>query len=97
MGQTAARLVLYHRYGCHLCEDMLDRLRELEVAWGFSLQIRDVDAEPELVRWFDDKVPLLQGDGDEICRYVLNEQALGAFVKTQKLETRLDPEPSLTG
>ena len=86
MGSTTADLILYHRYGCHLCEEMLERLGELEAAWGFRLLVRDVDADPELVRRFDDKVPVLEGGGDEICRYVLDEQALGAFIRAQRRE-----------
>jgi hypothetical protein len=65
---------------------MLDRLRELEAVWGFRLQVTDVDKDPELMRRFNDKVPVLEAAGCEICRYVLDEGALKACVQTRKLE-----------
>ena len=83
MPEPAPRLVLLHRHGCHLCDDMLERLRDLEVAWGFRTAVRDVDADPELVRRYDDKVPVLQGGGTEICRYVLDEEALRRYLKSR--------------
>ena len=81
-----AELVLYYRYGCHLCDEMLERLRELERVWGFRLLVTDVDADPELVQRFNDKVPVLEGAGSEICRYVLDEEALEACVQPRKSE-----------
>lgn len=58
-------LILITRHGCHLCEDMQEALADVPVA----LDIRDVDADPELYRLYNDKVPVLM-DGDiELCRY----------------------------
>ena len=84
MSLGTAELVLYHRYGCHLCEQMLERLRELEAVWDFRLRVTDVDADPDLVRRFNDKVPVLERAGKEICRYVLDEEALEACVRPRK-------------
>ena len=81
MSRRTVELLLYHRYGCHLCEEMLDRLRELQAVWDFHLLVTDVDANPELVGRFNDKVPVLEGAGNEICRYVLDEKALEACVQ----------------
>jgi hypothetical protein len=65
---------------------MLERLRELETVWGFRLQVTDIDTDPELMRRFNDKVPVLEGAGSEISRYVLDEKALKACVQRRKLE-----------
>jgi hypothetical protein len=80
MSGQAAELFLYHRYGCHLCEEMLERLRELEAVWGFRVLVEDVDADPELLRRYDETVPVLEGTGAEICRYVLDEEALRQYL-----------------
>lgn len=76
MSGRAAELLLYHRCGCPLCEEALERLRELEAAWGFRVRVMDVDADPELLRRYNETVPVLEGAGVEICRYVLDEEAL---------------------
>ncbi|MCP5119002.1 MAG: glutaredoxin family protein [bacterium] len=80
MSGRDAELLLYHRYGCHLCEEMLERLRELEAAWGFRVRVTDVDADPELLRRYNETVPVLEGAGAEICRYVLDEEALQQYL-----------------
>ena len=80
-GSEAAReLVLYSRDYCHLCSDMIEALRPLERALGFSLRVVDVDADPALEARYGDLVPLLAGGGEEICRYVLDRPALDAFL-----------------
>ena len=87
MSGQAAELILYHRYGCHLCEEMLERLQDLAVAWGFRLVVTDVDADSELVRRYNDKVPVLEGGGLELCRYVLDENAVKAYVSSAESRT----------
>ncbi len=80
MSGRAAELLLYHRYGCHLCQEVLERLQELEAAWGFRVRVMDVDADPELARRYNEAVPVLEGAGAEICRYVLDEEALRQYL-----------------
>ena len=76
MSALPVELTLFHRFGCHLCEDMLEQLRELEREWGFSLRVVDVDADPGLCREYNERVPVLERDGREICRYFLDRTAL---------------------
>ena len=75
-GLLPGELLLYHRYGCHLCDEMLERLRELEAEWGFRLRVVDVDADPQLQSRYNAAVPVLECAGAEICRYHLDEEAL---------------------
>lgn len=63
---------LVTRRGCHLCDDARDLLRQL----GVEPQIRDVDADPELFRLYDFRVPVLLLDGRVVGEGQLNEQAL---------------------
>ncbi len=77
MMRRAAVLTLYHRYGCHLCEQMLQRLQVLQPLHGFELRVVDVDASAQWVDRYDDKVPVLTLAEREICRYRLDESALG--------------------
>ena len=65
------RLTVYNRDYCHLCEEMIAGLRQLQAGFHFELEIVDVDSVPELERRYGEKVPVLACGGDEICHYHL--------------------------
>lgn len=70
------QLTVYVRRGCHLCTDMTQALERLRPELGFDVITVDIDADPELVRRYDTRVPVLVADGMEICYYFLEEQRL---------------------
>ena len=70
-------LVVISREGCGLCDEMLHELAQLERAQSIpAVTVVDVDSDPELVRQFGLKVPVLMLDGSVICHYTLNSQEL---------------------
>jgi Glutaredoxin-like domain (DUF836) len=70
-------LVVISREGCGLCDDMLLGLADLERAQSIPpVTVVDVDSDPELVRRFGIKVPVLMLDGSVICHYTLNSNEL---------------------
>jgi glutaredoxin len=76
-GDLSRGLVVVSRAGCHLCEDMLATLAELETAEAIpTVTVIDVDSDPELERRFGLKVPVLLLDGSVVCHYTLNSQEL---------------------
>lgn len=71
------KLTLYSRPACHLCDEMLDALQPLQSEFGFSVEKVNVDARPEDKARYGAVIPVLTGpDGQEICRYRLDEAAL---------------------
>jgi len=71
------RLRVYGRSYCHLCDDMIAALRARQDALGFQFEVLDVDAEPALEARFGERVPVLvDAQGEEICHYWLDEDAL---------------------
>jgi len=52
-------LVLVTRQDCHLCDEALALLREL----GHEPHLADVDADDELFRIYDWRVPVVLADG----------------------------------
>ena len=52
-------LVLVTRQGCHLCDQALSLLRDL----GHEPHLADVDADEELFRLYDWRVPVVLADG----------------------------------
>jgi len=73
-----AHLVVYSRAYCHLCEDMVAALTALAPARGFTLDVVDVDADPELAAEYGLLVPVLTVDDAEVCHYRLDAQKLDA-------------------
>ena len=70
-------LVVVSREGCGLCEEMLHALADLERNQAVPpVAVVDVDSDPELIRRYGLKVPVLLLDGSVICHYTLNSQEL---------------------
>ncbi|WP_233882301.1 glutaredoxin family protein [Paraburkholderia flagellata] len=76
--RVSARLVLYGRAWCHLCEEMRVALEPLAVAAGARLDVVDVDSDPTLQARYDELVPVLLCDGVELCHYHLDEARVRA-------------------
>ena len=74
-----ARLILYGRTYCHLCEEMAAALEDLRAPLGIMFTVVDVDADPALEARYGELVPVLtDAEGLEICHYVLDPAALRA-------------------
>ena len=71
-------LTLYHRPGCHLCDDMRDALLELQPEHPFQLREVDIDASPALRARYGVLIPVLCLGELEICHYHLDSVALRA-------------------
>lgn len=60
---TDARVVLYSRAGCHLCEAAEAVVAEVVAGTGDGWARVDVDGEPSLRERFGDQVPVTFVDG----------------------------------
>ena len=74
-------MTLFGRQGCHLCDAMLAALKPCLVAGKVTLQMVDVDGEPDLKARFDTEVPLLFEGELEICRHQFNRLAFEAWLR----------------
>ena len=77
------KLTVYGRPDCHLCQEMLDALTELQEPYAFNFNFVDIDENPRLVMLYGTFVPVLLGSGQEICRHHLDFPALKAFLDTR--------------
>ncbi|MDH3645376.1 MAG: glutaredoxin family protein [Gammaproteobacteria bacterium] len=73
---TARRLSIYHRPGCHLCDEMLEAVERLCRGHGVIVDMVDVDTDPALKAQYGYDIPVLAADGLEICRHRLNSDQL---------------------
>ena len=72
-------LIVYGRKHCHLCEDMIAALKELQTRHPFRLEVIDVDSDAGLKSRYGERVPVLLAGGQEICHYHFDPVALGAY------------------
>jgi hypothetical protein len=80
------KVKLFYRHGCHLCEDMLQHLHELQRTEQFQIETVDVDSNSQLQERYGTLVPVLEADGKELCHYFLDEVALRGYLSSQVSE-----------
>ena len=69
-------LTVYGRLDCHLCQDMQYALEPYREELGFEVKFIDIERDPELVKAYGTRVPVLAAQENEICHYFLDKQAL---------------------
>lgn len=74
------KLTVYGREGCHLCQEMVEELTELLADRDIQFDIVDVDSSEMLKERYGHLVPVLAGEGGEICHYFLDRAALDAYL-----------------
>lgn len=67
---------VYIRHGCHLCEDLLAQLVQLQGTYAFEILPIDVDSDPKLVKQFGTEVPVVMYGDNKVCHYFLDEAAV---------------------
>jgi glutaredoxin len=68
-----ALVTLYTRAGCHLCDEAKQVLDGARRKASFDLEIRDIDGDPELLRLYNEEVPVIAIDGVKAFKYRLTE------------------------
>jgi glutaredoxin len=74
-------VTLYTRRGCHLCETAEAVLRAERASLAFTLDVVDVDTDPELVRRYGVRVPVVAVDGVEEFSYEVPPDLLRARLR----------------
>jgi glutaredoxin len=65
----APSVTLYTRAGCHLCEEAKQVLAAARRRAEFAYEERDIDADAELRRLYNDEVPVIAIDGRKAFKY----------------------------
>jgi glutaredoxin len=74
------KAVLVTRQGCHLCNEALRLLQEL----GVQPEVRDVDADDELHRLYDFRVPVVLVDGAVVAEGRVRRDQLVAALASKR-------------
>ena len=67
-----ARVTLYTRNRCCLCDDAKAVLTAARAKAQFDYEEVDIDLDPELVRRYNDEVPVIAIDGVKAFKYRLD-------------------------
>jgi hypothetical protein len=63
------------RPDCSLCEQLLTELAEvLSPAEAARVSVVDIDQDPDLVRKYGHRIPVLLADGEFVCDYRLDRE-----------------------
>lgn len=62
-------VTLYTRVGCHLCDNAKRVIEEARRHAEFAFEERDIDADPELRRLYNEEVPVIAIDGRKAFKY----------------------------
>ena len=73
-------VTLYTRLGCHLCEEAEQVLRGEQAVIPFHLELVDIDRDPELVRRYGVRVPVVAVDGRDLFEYEVPADLLRAHL-----------------
>jgi hypothetical protein len=76
-----ASVVVFTAPGCHLCGPALEAVRNV---CGDEFAVVDITTDPELERRYRTRIPVVEVDGIERCRYVVDEDELRGFVRTYR-------------
>lgn len=81
--EQANLLIVYSRADCHLCQNMILALQNLQQqVSSFNFQVIDIDSDPELVTRYGERIPVLMSplNSQEICHYFLDLAALDDYL-----------------
>jgi hypothetical protein len=78
---TDARVVLYGKPGCHLCEDMHALVRQALHGTGVSVAERNIALNLEDFVRYQHDIPVLAIDGREVARHRVSEEALTSALR----------------
>ena len=74
-----ARIRVYSRPGCHLCEQLVEDL--LPMTRGkLELDVVDIDTRPDWQDEYGSRIPVVDFAGKFICQYSLDEEAIGRIL-----------------
>lgn len=76
--RSLARVVVYGRQGCHLCEEAVAVVRRVCAATGDTWTEVDVDEDPDLLDRFSEEVPVTFVDGRQHDFWRVDETRLRA-------------------
>lgn len=70
-------LQVYSRPGCHLCEQLVERLQPM-IRGRAEIEVLNIDAKATWSEKYATRIPVVEMDGHFVCQYHLDEDAINA-------------------
>ncbi|MGH9931608.1 MAG: glutaredoxin family protein [Pyrinomonadaceae bacterium] len=70
-----ARIIIYSRPGCHLCDDAKQTIEAAGCLNEYTLEEINIESDPELLRRYQYDIPVITIDGVEAFRHRLTAEA----------------------
>ena len=71
-----ARLTLYSKPGCHLCDEMKKVVDRLGSRVPLELHVVDISTDPALEKQFGAEIPVLMIEGRKAAKFRVTEEEL---------------------
>ncbi len=75
-GGSERTIVVYSKPGCHLCEEAMESLREIQSEVNFDLEERDISDNERWLHAYFDRIPVVTLDGEELFEYFVDRERL---------------------
>lgn len=75
-----ARIILYSKPGCHLCEVMKAEMVKAGCAELYELEEINIESDPALLASYRNEIPILLIDGLEAFKYRLSSSAFREYL-----------------
>lgn len=79
-----ARVIIYSRPGCHLCEEAKQIIKGSGVEGEYTLEEINIESDAELLRRYRYHIPVVTIDGVEAFRHRLTAEEFRAAVTKSK-------------
>jgi glutaredoxin len=78
-----ARVTLYGKPGCHLCDDARAALERVRERTPFGLVEIDIESDDALHRAYLERIPVVELDGQELFEHFVDEAMLAARIRPE--------------
>jgi len=76
LGILSPLLIVYYRDGCHLCEQVVASLFQLQQELGYEIKQIDIDTDPVLRERYNVDVPVVTYQGEVVFYHFFDEVEL---------------------
>ncbi len=77
-------VTVYSRHGCHLCEDAVKTLQELQGELTFEIEIIYIDGNQELEKLYGHEVPVIHINGEHHDFFRVNPDRFRASLEKHR-------------
>ena len=77
-------VTVYSRHGCHLCEDAVKTLQELQGELTFEIEIIYIDGNQELEKLYGHEVPVIHINGEHHDFFRVNPHRFRASLEKHR-------------